>query len=106
FCAEMIRRNYSLHWTCLSRVDRLTPGLVDLMKKAGCIRVYFGLESGSNDTLRLMKKNVSVEQGIEAVRLFHEAGIGTAGFFMAGYPGETVSSIEKTFALALALPLD
>ena len=76
------------------------------MKRAGCIRVYLGLESGSNETLRLMNKRVTVEQGIRAVHLFSRAGIGTAGFFMVGYPKETIESIEKTFALVLSLPLD
>jgi len=106
FCHEMIRRDVPVSWTCLSRVDRLTPGIVDLMKRAGCIRVYLGLESGSNETLRLMNKQVTVEQGIRAVHLFSRAGIGTAGFFMVGYPGETTESIEKTFDLVLSLPLD
>ena len=106
FCDEMIRRGVPIKWTCLSRVDRLTRELVDLMKRAGCIRTYLGLEAGSNETLRLMNKRVTVEQGIEAVHLFAEAGIGTAGFFMVGYPKETIGSIEKTFALALTLPLD
>jgi anaerobic magnesium-protoporphyrin IX monomethyl ester cyclase len=106
FCHEMIRREVPIRWTCLSRVDRLTPGLADLMKRAGCIRVYLGLESGSNETLLLMNKRVTVEQGVRAVHLFSQAGIGTAGFFMVGYPGETIESIEKTFALALSLPLD
>jgi len=106
FCHEMIRRGVPLSWTCLSRVDRLTTELAALMKRAGCIRVYLGLESGSNETLGLMNKRVTVEQGIRAVHLFSQAGIGTAGFFMVGYPGETVVSIEKTFALVLGLPLD
>jgi anaerobic magnesium-protoporphyrin IX monomethyl ester cyclase len=106
FCREMIRRDVPVSWTCLSRVDRLTPGIVDLMKRAGCIRVYLGLESGSDETLRLMNKQVTVEQGIRAVHLFSRAGIGTAGFFMVGYPGETAESIEKTFDLVLSLPLD
>ena len=106
FCREMIRRDRPVSWTCLSRVDRLTPDLVGLMKDAGCIRVYLGLESGSNETLALMNKRVTVEQGVRAVRLFSLAGIGTAGFFMVGYPGETIDSIESTFALALSLPLD
>ena len=106
FCREMIRRGVPVGWTCLSRVDRLTSGLVDLMKRAGCTLVFLGLESGSNDTLRLMNKRVTVEQGIRAVHLFSRAGIGTAGFFMVGYPNETIESIEKTFALVLSLPLD
>ncbi len=102
----MIRRGVPMRWTCLSRVDGLTPELARLMKRAGCIRVYLGLESGSDETLRLMNKRVTVDQGARAVRLFSQAGIGTAGFFMVGYPGESTGSIEKTFSLALSLPLD
>jgi anaerobic magnesium-protoporphyrin IX monomethyl ester cyclase len=106
FCHEMIRQDVPLAWTCLSRVDHLTEDLAGLMRRAGCIRVYLGLESGSDETLRLMNKRVTVEQGTEAVSLFSRAGIGTAGFFMVGYPGETIESVEKTFAFALSLPLD
>lgn len=106
FCHCMILRGSPIGWTCLSRVERLTPGLVDLMKRAGCLRVYLGLESGSNHTLRLMNKRITVEQGTRAVELFSRASVGTAGFFMVGYPGETIEDIESTFDLALSLPLD
>lgn len=106
FCREMVRRGVPMKWTCLSRVDGLTPDLASLMRRAGCLRVYLGLESGSDETLRLMNKRVTVAQGIRAVRLFSRTGIGTAGFFMVGYPGESIGSIEKTFSLALSLPLD
>jgi anaerobic magnesium-protoporphyrin IX monomethyl ester cyclase len=106
FCTGMIDRGVPVNWTCLSRIDRIDADLVGLMKRAGCIRVYLGLESGSDETLKLMNKQTTVRQGIGAVDLFHRAGIGTAGFFMVGYPGETRESIEKTFRLALSLPLD
>jgi anaerobic magnesium-protoporphyrin IX monomethyl ester cyclase len=106
FCRGMIERGVPLGWTCLSRVEGITRELADLMRRAGCVRVYLGLESGSDATLRLMNKRITVAQGTRAVRRFVEAGIGTAGFFMVGYPGETVEDVEKTLALALALPLD
>jgi len=104
FCREMIRRGVPIGWTCLSRVDRLTTGLVDLMKRAGCLRVYLGLESGSNETLRLMNKRVTVEQGIRAVHLFSRAGIGTAGFFMVGYPKETIDRSKRPLPLSCRSP--
>jgi anaerobic magnesium-protoporphyrin IX monomethyl ester cyclase len=106
FCRGLIRRGAPVGWTCLSRVERVTPGLVDLMKRAGCLRVYLGLESGSDETLRLMNKRITVDQGARAVEVFAAAGVGTAGFFMVGYPGETVEDVEATFAHALSLPLD
>jgi anaerobic magnesium-protoporphyrin IX monomethyl ester cyclase len=104
FCRRMTGQGMS--WSCLSRADRVDARTVRLMKEAGCRRVYLGLESGSQATLALMNKQVTVEGGVRTVHLYREAGIGVAGFFIVGYPGETVSSIEETFRLALALPLD
>jgi anaerobic magnesium-protoporphyrin IX monomethyl ester cyclase len=76
------------------------------MRQSGCRRVYLGLETGDPDTLRLMKKQASVEDGRTAVELFHEAGIEVAAFFIVGYPGETPSSVEATLQWAIELPLD
>lgn len=104
FCARMAGRK--MQWSCLSRVTGLNQDLVALMKDSGCRRVYLGLESGSETTLQLMKKQAGLEEGIEAVRLFHNVGIQVAAFFIVGYPGETADSIEATFRLALSLPLD
>ena len=94
-----------MRWSCLSRVDGMDPATVRTMREAGCTRVYLGLESGSQTTLALMNKRATVEDGISAARLFAGSGIEVSGFFIVGYPGETESSIEETFALALSLPL-
>jgi anaerobic magnesium-protoporphyrin IX monomethyl ester cyclase len=104
FCQRMAGQGVS--WSCLSRVTGINADVARMMKKAGCKRVYLGLETGDQDTLQLMNKKASVEEGIHAVHQFHEAGIEVAAFFIVGYPGESVSSIEKTFQLALSLPLD
>ena len=106
FCAAMIGSGLGLRWSCLSRVDSIDRDLVALMRSSGCVKVYLGLESGSDDTLRLMNKRTTVSEGARAVRLFHESGIEVGAFFLVGYPGETVGSIESTFSLALSLPLD
>ena len=76
------------------------------MKEGGCQRVYLGLESGCKTTLQLMNKKVTLEEGMNAVHLFHNAGIEVGAFFIVGYPGETSASIEETFKFALSLPLD
>jgi anaerobic magnesium-protoporphyrin IX monomethyl ester cyclase len=95
-----------LGWSCLSRANRIQPETARLMKASGCRRVYLGLESGSQKTLLLMNKQVTVEQGVRAAEVYRATGIEVAAFFIVGYPGETVATIESTFALALALPLD
>jgi anaerobic magnesium-protoporphyrin IX monomethyl ester cyclase len=104
FCQRIAAQR--LRWSCLSRVTGLERGTTDLMKESGCRRVYLGLETGSQATLRLMNKKATIEEGVRAVELFHETGIEVAAFFIVGYPGETVASIEETFRFALSLPLD
>jgi anaerobic magnesium-protoporphyrin IX monomethyl ester cyclase len=104
FCRRITGQN--IHWSCLSRVTGINEEIVQIMKKAGCRRVYLGLETGNAETLKLMKKKATIEEGKNAVRLFHQAGVEVAAFFIVGYPGETTSSIEDTFQYALELPLD
>lgn len=106
FCDRMIREQPGMRWSCLSRTDRITGNQVELMRRAGCKKVFFGLESGSDEVLRIMNKKMSVSVAERTVRLFAGSGIETAGFFMVGYPGETIETIEQTFAWALSLPLD
>jgi anaerobic magnesium-protoporphyrin IX monomethyl ester cyclase len=108
FLREFCRRiaDTKVTWSCLSRVTGLNMETVRMMKKSGCRRVYLGLETGSSETLKLMNKQTSLENGINAVTMFHKAGIETAAFFIVGYPDETIDSIEDTFSLALSLPLD
>lgn len=104
FCGRMTGQK--MEWSCLSRVSRIDQEITGLMKSAGCRRVHLGLETGNPDTLRLMKKQAGLEEGKNAVHLFHQAGIEVAAFFIVGYPGETLLAIEDTFQYALELPLD
>ena len=106
FCEQKLARGIEIAWTCLSRTRGIDQDTADLMREAGCEKIYLGLESGSDETLRLMGKNSTVQEGIEAVQVLTQAGIRAAGFFIVGYPGESVDSIEKTFALALNLPFE
>jgi anaerobic magnesium-protoporphyrin IX monomethyl ester cyclase len=104
FCQRIAGQG--IQWSCLSRVTGIDEEITGLMKASGCRRVYLGLETGNQATLDLMKKRATVEEGKTAVHLFHKAGIEAAAFFIVGYPGETVASIEDTFRFALDLPLD
>lgn len=104
FCQRISGRKIT--WSCLSRVTGINEQIARMMKEAGCQRVYLGLETGCQETLQLMNKKTTIEEGIEAVHQFNKAGIEVAAFFIVGYPGESISSIEETFKLALALPLD
>ena len=94
-----------LTWSCLSRANGIDPATARLMRASGCRRVYLGLESGSQATLDLMQKRMTVEQSVRAAAVYRDAGVEVAAFFIVGYPGETVADIEKTLSFALELPL-
>lgn len=69
-------------------------------KKAGIVHIYIGVEATTQETLDLIKKDVRVETGMEAIRLIHEHGMITETSFILGFPHETKKSIENTFELA------
>jgi anaerobic magnesium-protoporphyrin IX monomethyl ester cyclase len=104
FCQRMLGQG--MKWSCLSRTTGINAEIAILMKEAGCERVYLGLETGSNETLSLMNKKATVEDAIQAVQHFRQAGVQVAAFFIIGYPAETKASIDQTFKFALSLPLD
>ena len=105
-CAEIKRRGLSFAWECLGRVDSITPALASAMKTAGCNRVFFGIESGNDEVLRLMNKRITVEQARSAVIAAREAGLNVGAFFIVCYPGETNETVLDTLRFASSLPLD
>ena len=105
-CEELIRRNIMIGWECLSRVDTVDLSVAEEMKNAGCVRVFFGIESGNNGILKIMKKQATVEQAEKAVHIFKRTGIQVGAFFILGYPGESEGTILDTVNFASSLPLD
>lgn len=89
-----------------SRSDHVDPGLLRLLKKAGCWMIGFGLESGDQGLLDLMDKKITVEQNRQAVLWAKEAGLQVTAHLTLGFPGETRASALKTIELACSLPLD
>ena len=105
-CGEIARRRLDVGWECLSRVDTINPETAFAMKKAGCIRVFFGLESGNDTVLALMNKQATTAEARKAVLTAKAAGIQVGAFFIVGYPGETDNTILDTLRFASSLPLD
>ena len=97
-CQEIIRRGIDITWACPNgvRVEHLDTETLALMKKSGCYLLAFGIESGSQHLLDGIKKDVSLETVLAAVRRAREAGIETQGFFIFGLPGETKETMEQT----------
>ncbi len=105
-CEKMAAGNLKIRWNCDARVDSVGPELLQLMKKAGCWMISFGIESGSQKILDGLHKGFDLEQVERAVRWTKEAGIRAKGLFMIGYPEETEGTLHQTLSLLLRLPLD
>jgi anaerobic magnesium-protoporphyrin IX monomethyl ester cyclase len=95
-----------LTWECLSRVTHVDQALFEQMHRAGCKRIFFGIESGDANVLKEMKKGITPDQARTAVEACVAAGIKAAGFFMVGYLGETTDSLIRSINFSSSLPLD
>lgn len=105
-CNKMIDNNFNFSWSCSSRVDLLDNNLLELMKKAGCHTIQFGVESGSQKILDLYNKGIKLEQIKETFRLCKKNGIRTMGHFIIGLPGEDKNTILKTINFSKELDCD
>ncbi|MHB9154386.1 MAG: radical SAM protein, partial [Endomicrobiales bacterium] len=75
---------------------KLTPALLKLMKASGCQRLIFGIESGSEQVLKLMRKKYEPEVAVRVIKDAFDAGIKVTCNFMFGFPGETEEDFQKT----------
>ena len=105
-CNKIIERQIKIGWECLSRVDTIDKEVAEKMKQAGCVRVYFGIESGNDRILALMNKQITTKQAKKAVYMTKQAGIQVGAFFIIGYPSENDETILDTVRFASCLPLD
>ena len=97
----------NLPFICLITADTATPETVGLLKDAGCIRAFFGVESGDEELRRLvLKKNVTDDHIRRAARVLHGAGIRFRTYNMIGLPGETLEQAFKTIALNREIKTD
>jgi len=106
FCQEVVERNLDIAWVCMIRVDFADEETLGWMKKAGCKKIMFGFESGSQMILDKMKKRVALDKAEEAVKIVKKIGIKTAGNFMIGNIGETEETIRQSIDLAKKLNTD
>ena len=87
-CDEIIRRGIDISWTVRFRVKGVDRPLLEKMKAAGCARIQFGVEQGTEEGLLRLKKDVTSREIESAFRLCREVGIRTVAYFMIGTPTE------------------
>lgn len=105
-CQGLVERGAGLSWSCLTRVDAVDAELLDLMRRAGCRRLYVGVESGSQKVLDYYDKGLTVETIRRQVPVIQRSGIESSVFFVVGAPVETDEDVGRSIALARDLDLD
>ncbi len=103
---ESLRARSPISWCASMSIERVRPDLVRAMRRAGCWKILFGLESGATSTLETLGKPTDLSMVADRLKTVRRAGIETYATFMFGTPGETVADGEKTIRFARSLPLD
>lgn len=105
-CELILQKDIDIQWDIRARVNDVNRDMLKLMKRAGCMRIHFGVEAGSPEMLKVLKKGITRERALQAFHAAHDAGIETLGYFMFGCPNETRAQMQKTFDFALELDPD
>lgn len=100
----ILERGYKIQWSCYAKPNsRLDQATFELMRRAGCLNLHVGFESGDDEVLERIDKGATVAQSREFVRLAHAAGLNIHGDFAMGHLGETKESMQRTIDLAREL---
>jgi len=96
FCDIKRKNKIDIPFGCNARVDTVDYDLMKTMKEAGCEQLWFGVESGSQKILDILKKGIKKEQVITAFKNAKKLDIFTRAYFMIGNEGETEENIKET----------
>ncbi|MDQ1351270.1 MAG: anaerobic magnesium-protoporphyrin monomethyl ester cyclase [Acidobacteriota bacterium] len=97
FSRELLRQGVDIKWHAVMRFEKGTSrDFFDVLARAGCVRIYFGLESANPRILQKMDKGAAVEIIQKTLEACSGAGIAAEVGAFLGYPGETVSEARDT----------
>ena len=102
-CEAILRRNLKISWGCFLRPQGLSPGLMQLMARAGLAHIEFGSDSFSDQVLAGCHKHLSFADIEHANELAQQANVEACHFLIVGGPGETEATLEESFRNSLHL---
>ena len=105
-CDIILSRGLKIKWDIRTRVDVIDKDLLIKLKQAGCNRIHYGIEAGTPEMLKVLRKGINLEQAENAIKWSKEVGISTLAYFMIGSPGETREQIMQTIDFAKKLEPD
>lgn len=106
-CALIARHPHKpAGWFCETRAETVDPELLAAMKKAGCLLISYGVETGNERLLKEIKKGCTMDDYRRAIAMTREAGIEVGAYFIIGFPGETPEETANTLRFASELAPD
>lgn len=105
-CQAFLDHRFAFSWSCNSHPNLLDLETLRLMKRAGCWQIAYGIESGSQRILDVVKPEVRIQKMRETLRMTRAAGIQTRGYVMLGHPTEGLDSLAETAAFLRTVELD
>jgi anaerobic magnesium-protoporphyrin IX monomethyl ester cyclase len=105
-CKLIIKKGIKITFKISARVDNLDLESLKLLKEAGCNRINFGVESGSQRLLDYLEKGVTLEQIKETFRLTREVGIQTFAYIIIGIPTETILEMKQSVKFVADIKAD
>lgn len=96
-CEQIHKLPYTIKWEAQSRINYIDRPLLRAMRKSGCYKLLFGIESG-NERIRnqVIGKGISDEQIVQITKLCWQEGIEPDHYLMIGHPTETMKEINET----------
>ncbi len=102
-CKAILERNISINWAAICRVSDVDEEILYWMRKAGCVQVSYGVESGSKEIRRFLNKKITTPQILKAFSNTVRAGLLPRAYFIYGNPGETEKTIQETIDLMMKI---
>jgi radical SAM superfamily enzyme YgiQ (UPF0313 family) len=103
---RIIDEKLPVKWVCQARVDGISADILRKAKLAGCEQIMYGVETGDEAELKYIRKESTLEEAYEAVRLTKDAGITARANFMLGFPVSTSQTTRNTIRFARRLKPD
>ena len=98
-CNRMIEKDLKITWFAVSRVNYVNEEVLFWMRKAGCLQISYGIESGSEKIREALNKQIKTGHIKKAFALTTKYGILARAYFIYGSPGETWATIQETIDL-------
>lgn len=105
-CRQKIERGLTIKWDIRAHINTINNEVLDALAAAGCHRIHYGVESGTQEIIRVLRKGIDLERTKEVFKETRRRGITTLGYFMIGNPAETREQAIATIEYARKLDAD